>query len=168
MDIRLKGFFFLLILIAIPLTAQAHITPKIRQMALEAAILEEIDFFHLLSICAAESEGFKKIPRNNKHGERGLCQVRKETWRANRCKGNPHGLQGTFHCAAKLIKKAIVRCKLRKNDLPRIAFFYNVGRCTKKYPKNRYVSWVRFWRGEFTRKTLFRKKITLAMIGEKR
>lgn len=162
----MKIIFPLLLLLLIPLKAQAQVTPKIRQMALEAAILEKVSFLHLLSICAAESEGFKKIPRKNKHGERGVCQVRKETWKANKCKGNPHGLQGTFHCAAKLIKKAIIRCKLGKNALPHIAFFYNVGRCAKKYPKNRYVSWVRFWHGEFTRKTLFRKRITLAMIGE--
>jgi len=164
MATRLKGFFFLLFLIAIPTITLSQTTPAIRHLAMEAAILEKVDFYHLLSICAAESQGFLTVPETNRKGEQGYCQVRKSTWRQFKCLGNPHGLQGTFRCAAKIIKKSISKCNLRSTAFPYMAFFYNTGRCARSYPKNSYVSRTRYYYDLFARRPLVRRRITLAMI----
>lgn len=168
----MKTFLLLLLLILIqmivPSPSEAQVTNEIRQMAMEASIIEEIDFFHLLSICAAESEGFKPVPERNKHDEKGFCQIREETWKRNKCLGNPNSLQGTFNCAAKLMKKGIKRCNLRASSFPSMAFYHNTGRCPRRYPKNAFISRVRFYYDLFARRVIFRNRITLAMIGEKK
>ena len=130
------NFLLIMFIFSFAIVATANYTA----LAAKVATVYAVNPLHLLAICKAETGLKKPRYRTGRHGERGICQVRRKTWNWLGCIGNPRKILPSLLCAAKYIEQIMVRCKTTR--LSEIAHRYNTGnsgRC-RKNPTTPYIS----------------------------